>query len=125
KDAFFVVRGVAVVVVKDEAGVGLGGDEQIKMPQGVPQDVLDVLAGGKHRRPPQEHGDGPQAHRHFDGLAAGVGAQVVVHVVPGAAGGQVEGAGDGALFHHVGHQNAGAVHKGQVLVAVAGGVVGE
>ena len=95
------------------------------MPQGVAQDVLDVLAGGEHRRPAQEHGDGPEAHRHFDGLAAGIGAEVVVHVVPGAAGRQIDGAHCRALLHHVGHQDALAVHEGQVLVAVAGGIVGE
>ena len=92
---------------------------------GVAEDVLDVLAGGHDGAAAQEHGDACQSDRDLDGLAALILAQVVAHIVPLAAGGQVDGAGGCTLFHHVCHQDALAEHKGQVLVGVALGIVRE
>lgn len=124
-DAVFVVLGVAVVIVQHKAGVGLGSHQQVDLAHGVLEDVLDILGGHHDSGAAQEHGDACQRDRNLDGLAALVCAQIIVHIVPGAACGQVDGAGSCALFHHVGHQNALAKHKGQVLIGVALGVVRE
>ena len=84
-----------------------------------------VIRHGDDSALTDEHGDACHGDGDLDGLAALILAQVVAHIVPLAAGGQVDGAGGCTLFHNVCHQDALAEHERQVLVGVALGIVRE